>query len=709
MQRISPLLALLFLVASCEAPPSAPNLLLITMDTTRADHLSSYGYSRPTSPMLDALATEGVLFERAFSHVPITLPAHASILSGTFPLFHGARDNGHFVVRSELETLAERLKEQGYDTAAFVSAFVLDSRFGLNQGFDVYDDEYTQEWSEEKMRDARIYNQMVTDRPADQTTARALTWLQERGEKPFFLWVHYYDPHQRYDPPHPYDQVFQDSPYDGEIAFMDSQIGTLLETFRDRGLWRNTAVAVTADHGEGLGQHGETTHAVLTYDGTLHVPLIIKAPSHFPIEPSRTSRDVSHVDLFPTLLELLGLQPPQGLPGRSLVPLMNGEDRPQRPAYFESTLPHFSFGWEPLFGVRDQGWKYIHAPQRELYDLSQDPEELYNLAGSQESRRQEMEDLLFRVVEASVPPEGSQESTPLDAEAQRKLAALGYVGGGGGSDPGALNPREPSGRRSPNDGITFLPDYYLANGLAGRGRLAEAAEIFRGTLLPLDPANPSFLSTLANLERRLGHGEAAFELYRRAQALDPEDPTILIELGQLEGDRGRPEAAEALFETVQQLAPDNLTASYLRAYSAAANGRPKDAIEQYRKVLELDPSHRDSQINLGIELAKTGDSEAARKHFQQALVIAPFSPRAHYNLALLLLGKGLPREASTSFQNALRYRRPYPAARLGLATALLRSEDPESARQELEKLIEQAPRSPLAVQAKEMLGEIGIP
>ncbi len=703
--RFSPLATLLLvalLSAACEAPPERPNLLLITMDTTRADHLGSYGYDRSTTPVLDAFAAQGVRFEHCFSHVPITLPAHTGILTGSFPLFHGARDNGRFVVREDLTTLAERLKAQGYDTGAFVSAFVLDSRFGLDQGFDTYDDEYTEDWSEEKLRDARIYNQMVTDRPADQTTARAVAWLQERGDKPFFLWVHYYDPHQRYDPPHPYDQLFQDSPYDGEIAFMDSQIGNLFAALRKKDSWRDTTVVVTADHGEGLGQHGETTHAVLTYDATLHVPLMIKASADRGVEPRVASQRVSHVDILPTVLELLGLDPVAGLPGRSLLPAMSGESGTQRPTYFESVLPRFSFGWEPLFGVRAEDWKYIHGPQRELYDLRKDPGELYNLAAKEPERRQELESLLFRIVATSSPPEDSTSTVVMDAEARQKLAALGYVGGGG-TTATELNPRQPTGRRSPVASITYLPDYYLANALAGRGRLAESAEIFRTTLLPLDPENPTFLTTLANLERRLGRPEAAFELYRTAQALDPQDATILIELGQLEGDRGRLEAAETLFDSAYQLAPENLTAIYLRARAAAANGRPEVAIERYREVLALDPSHRDSRINLGIEFAKTGDLENAATELRETLQRAPFSPRAHYNLGLLYLGDDRFDEAMNSFEHALRYRRPYPAARLGLATALLRTQDLGNAREELEAVIQTVPQSALAAQAREML------
>ncbi len=684
-----------------------PNLLLITTDTTRADHLGCYGYPRPTSPNLDALATEAVRFERCFAHVPITLPSHASILSGTYPTFHGARDNGRFVVRDDLLTLAELLRGEGYATAAFVSAFVLDSRYGLDQGFDVYDDSYTADWSEEQLRDARIYNQMVTDRSADQTTGRALAWLSQTTAEPFFLWVHYYDPHQRYAPPHPYDQLFQDSPYDGEIAFMDDQIGELLAAFRERGQWDNTAVVVTADHGEGLGQHDETTHAALVYDSTLRVPLIVKPPASAGIAPRVEPGDTAHVDVMPTVLELLGVDPPPELHGRSLVSRMRGRPLPPPPAsYFECALPRFSFGWEPLFGVRDRGWKYIHAPRRELYHLAEDPDELYNLAASETERRADFEELLFSLLESrAMPPGSGAQQAAMDAETRRKLSALGYVGGSSGTDPSELSPRQPSGRRSPVDGAAYLADYYLANGLAGRGQLRDAARVFESTLVPLDPENPSFLTGLANLKRRLGHSDQAFELYRRAQAADPGDPSILVQIGQLESDRGRLAAAEQLFLSARQLAPEDLTASYLWARTAALDGRPQEAIERYREVLKSDPSHRDSLINLGVELAKAGQVDAGRARLARALEIAPLFPRAHYNLGMLELHGGQPVAAVAAFERALRYR-PYPEARLGLAIALLAADDPGRGRDELELLIAAAPRSSAAERARGLLATL---
>ncbi len=699
------LLVFLFL-GGCADEPSSPNLVLITTDTTRADHLGSYGYPKDTTPNLDKLAQKGVRFERAFAHVPITLPSHTSILSGTIPPFHGVRDNGGFMVRKDLVTLPEILKDQGYATAAFVSAFVLDSRYGLDEGFDVYDDQYKAQWSEEKLRDARIYNQMITDRPADQTTDRALKWLEQQGDQPFFMWIHYYDPHQRYDPPHPFNQIFRDNLYDGEIAFMDQEIGKVFQALKKRQLWDDTAVVVTGDHGEGLGEHGETTHAVLSYDSTLRVGLIIKPPGTTGIAPRVVQEPVSHVDILPTLGDILEVDLPDNLHGRSLVRAMLGQNSKQRPAYFENSLPYFSFGWESVWGIRHQGWKYIHAPHRELYRVAEDPQERFNLIQKEEDQSRVMETMLFAMADRYSLPEDAQSGTvAMDAETRQKLLALGYTGssGTGGTH---LQPKAPTGRRDPAEGVTFLPDFYLANGLAERGRLRDAAQIFESTLVPLDPDNLSFLTHLANLKRRLGHGDEAVLYYRRAQAINPEDASILVEIGQLEVDRGNLEAAEDLFESARQMAPSNVSATYFSAQVAARRGRSEVAVERYRELLVVDDSHRDTLINLGVELAKLGELEEGRQHLRQALTIAPFFPRAHFNLGHLELEAGEPQRAAKSFRRALRYRKRYPQAHLGLALALMELEDWTGAREELKVLQERFPRHPAAGKAEGLLTQL---
>ncbi len=691
-------------VAACGGA-ARPNVLLVTLDTTRADHLGAYGYPQATSPNLDRLAAEGVLFERAYSHVPITLPSHTSILTGTLPLWTGMRDNGRFVARGELVTLAELLAAEGYQTAAFVSAFVLDSRFGMDQGFDVYDDDYSAEWSEEDLRQARVYNQMITERAADQTAERALAWLA-RAREPFFLWVHFYDPHQRYDPPPPYGQRFPTAPYDGEIAFMDDHVGRIFEALRKGRRWEGTIVVATGDHGEGLGEHGESTHAVLVYDSTLHVPLIVKPHASFGGTPRRIGDAVGHVDILPTLLPMLGVDPPQPLHGRSLVPELRGETGRQRPIYFETDLPRFGFGWEPLFGVRSEGWKYIHGPQRELYDLGRDPGELLNAAAGETEQRQRLEELLFSIVEAgSAPPEVLRGGS-MDAETRQKLAALGYVSAGAATGEAELNPRTPTGRRSPRDGVRHLQEYYAATSLVAAGRLTEAAALYETSLLRFDPRNLAFLTGLAEIRRQLGDVDAAYTLYRRALEVESRDPSLLVELGQLELDRGKAEAAQALFLAALELAPEDLRALYFAAQSAADLGQHAEAVERYRRLLELDPSHLDTLINLGVELARAGRLDEGRAQLQTALRYSPFSSRAHHHLGLLELRAGRPEEAVPGLERALRYRPAYPSARLALGMALVESGGIERGRAELETVVANAPDTSIAESAKAVLASL---
>ncbi len=707
--RCRSLLAALLLAALAAGCGDArrPSLVLITVDTTRADHLGTYGYDRATSPHIDALAARSVRFEHAFAHVPITLPSHTSMMTGTIPVFHGVRDNGRFVVREDLVTLAEAARGAGYRTAAFVSAFVLESRFGLDQGFEVYDDEFSADWSEEDMREARLYNAMVTERPADQTTDRAVAWLEGIGDEPFFLWVHYYDPHQRYRPPAPYNGMFAGALYDGEIAFMDAQIGRLLERLRSGGRFEDSLVVLASDHGESLGQHGEQTHAVLTYDSTMRVAWLVKPPAGAGIEPGIDSRSVSLRDLFPTVAELMDLPIPDQVQG---VPLLGGGRRDparDRPIYFECHLPRFGYGWAPMFGVRAEGWKYIHGPRPELYHLAEDPEELFNRAGSEPERRRAYEELLFAQIRRESAPESQLEGgREFDAETRAKLAALGYVSGGEVA-ASELTPREPTGRRDPRATIAILNDYFVAQSLTSRGQFEQAALLYDGVLLRLDPANPTFLRSRGDIARELGDLEGALEAYRRAQAADPADPSILVDLGRLEMDRGRPQAAEDLLQAARQLDAADLSAAYFLARAAQELGRHEEALQRFEAALAIDPSHRDSLLQRALELGRLGRLDEARRELRAMLEATPFSARLHYNLGIVEYRSRRPEAAAEAFEKALRYRPSYLEARYALGLAKAEAGDRQGARTAFEEVVAQDPESERAGAARRALAELG--
>ncbi len=407
---------LLALGIACSPPVERPSVLLITLDTTRADRLGAYGKEQAGTRNLDALAREGALFEWAFTTVPITLPAHASILTGTYPDRHGVHDNG-WALPPEPVTLAEVFRDAGYRTAAFVSAFPLYSRFGLDRGFELYDDELPAQRSARRSVQQRFAQEVVED---------ASAWLTEIDpEDPFFLWVHFYDPHNSYLPPPPYTQWYASDLYQGEIAYMDEWVGKLIAKIEETGHAEDTIIAVVADHGESLGEHGERTHAELVYNSTMRVPLILRGG---PIEAGgRISDPVSVVDLLPTLLELVSLEVPEEVQGTSLAPALRGDSPPSRSIYFESLYSRLHHGWSELRSIVREGWKYIEAPaatgESELYALVEDPDELRNrIAEHPEVARRLREELRAQR------PQSAPASRPsLREEEQRQLEALGYL------------------------------------------------------------------------------------------------------------------------------------------------------------------------------------------------------------------------------------------------------------------------------------------
>jgi len=335
------------------------NVLMITIDTLRADRLSCYGNQDLKTPNIDMLAERGVLFSRAFGNTSTTLPSHANIFLGTTPNFHGVHENLNFIVNQDLLTLTERLKANGYSTGAFVGAYPLDSRFGLSQGFDVYDDQYQRDHSA---------NLSSLERKAEIVVGAALDWLQVQ-KQPWFLWIHCWDPHNPYDPPEPFKTQYQERLYDGEIAYVDMALGVLLDYLGENDLFDSTLIIFTGDHGESLGQHGEETHGYFAYNSTLWIPLIISFPETV---QGRSEDYVSHIDIFPTVCDILGIEKPSFLQGISLFPTLKGKKLPERQIYFESLYPYYSRGWAPLKGFIFKKKKFIDCPLLEFYDLGND-------------------------------------------------------------------------------------------------------------------------------------------------------------------------------------------------------------------------------------------------------------------------------------------------------------------------------------------------
>ncbi|MEW6743121.1 MAG: sulfatase-like hydrolase/transferase [Planctomycetota bacterium] len=555
--------------APLRSAPSPPrSLLLLSIDTLRADRLGCYGYSKAETRVIDQLAREGVLFEHLSSVVPLTLPSHTSMLTGTIPEFHGARDNGSFQAVAELPTLAEALRSRGFRTGAFVAAFVLDSQFGLDQGFETYGDV-----------PQRLLNLGAgyEERAASQVNAEALAWLDSlQPDERFFMFVHYFEPHRPYQPPTGVPHHMKDRPYDAEVTSVDAALGRLLEGLRSRGRLEETLLVVTSDHGESLGEHGEDCHGFFVYEGVLHVPLIL-VHSSLPAG-LRVPDRVSLVDLVPTILETLGAGVPElPPPARSLLPLIRGEVLEPAPTYFECFSPFYSYGWAPLRGVALGGYKLIRSPRPELYNLDSDPGEEKNVIAEGTRIARSLEEHLAALLEAN---HHGRPASPAEREASaevlEKLAALGYLR--------AAAKRELSDDLlDPKDGFAKVRKRDIAFAHYERGEHAKALAVIE-EILAEDPANATFQSHA---------GALLVSLKRFAEAV----PHLRVSLAGLRTAGNAYNLAECL----------------------TAVGEHEEAEQRYREALELNPKHLASWLRLGDLLGELGRKEEARECYRSFL------------------------------------------------------------------------------------------
>jgi len=564
--------------AILNVPPGAAagfNVLVVTLDTTRADHLGCYGYARAATPVLDRLAAGGVRFAEAVTVAPETLPAHATLFTGLLPPRHGVRTNSENRLESRHATLAEVARGRGYETAAFVSAFVLDARFGLDQGFDLYDDRV-------ESAEGAAFAAGNNERPASRTTDAALAWLRGREDRrPFLAWVHYFDAHAPYDPPEPFARRFADSPYDGEIAFVDAQLGRLLEGLEATGQRDKTLLVVVGDHGEGLGDHGERTHSVFLYRSATRVPLILANPRLFPRPAVVDEVVVSLADLAPTILDLLGVEDP---PPRDGLSLLGTKPDPKRSVYVESLVPYLDFGWAPLFGLRRLRESYVQAPRPECYDLRSDPGEQRNLLDPKAGKRgacAAQAQVLDRML-ASFPPHeaAAAGAPPADPETRERLQALGYLGG-----PGAGGAHGPLA--DPKDMIDVASLVVDANALLSSGRPAEALAVAQRAAAR-SPRDRTVLNTLAKIDLRLGRLKDAEDALRAFRAIQPKaDASVL--LAQILILDGRLDEAARLLDEAEGLDPRHGGVHIARGDLLARQGRKDEARASYERARKVDP------------------------------------------------------------------------------------------------------------------------
>ncbi len=584
---------------------SALNILLVTLDTTRADHLGCYGFSPAKTPNLDRLAQEGTRFARVYCPAPMTLPSHVSILSGLYPVTHGVRNNGH-VLPEGIRSLAEILKGRGCATAAFVSSFSVDSRFGLDRGFDVYDDTFQ---SQATLKSTNA------ERRAEETFDRFSRWLENNGSNRFFAWVHYYDPHLPYDPPQPYREEFSGRLYDGEIAYMDHYVGAILERLRTKGILEKTIIIAAGDHGEGLGDKVETGHGIFLYEEELRVPLIFHNRSIFP-RPRVSENQVRLVDVAPTILELIGLKDDAaGMPGQSLVPRLKGKAGKDLDSLIETFYPRESFGWSELVGIISGPWKFIEAPRPELYDLKTDPLENKNLYSVRVDKaaalKTKLENELLHLGSGG---QASGEPADTRAEDLEKLRSLGYVNFAP-AKPGSVLP-------DPKDKIDVLKLIQQAQAFEYEQQYPEAESVY-GQILKEIPDSPAAYVNLAILQAMQNKFDQVIETLNQGIACVPDSGILLVRMGHTYLVMGKSREALETMEKVLVLDPRNMDALTVCATTLDQAGRTEEARTYYERGLAVEPESRYLRTNYAGNLASSGKFNEAIKIYETLIADFP--------------------------------------------------------------------------------------
>jgi arylsulfatase A-like enzyme/Flp pilus assembly protein TadD len=624
-----------------------PNIVLITLDTTRADRMGFMGSKRGLTPNLDELARQSAVFTRAYAQAPLTSPSHATILTGTYPQYHHVLDFPD-VLGEDLPYAPAILQSHGYHTAAFIASLALDPHGGapgFDRGFDVYNAGFS---SAKFLAERDRYNSI--ERRADEVVSRATTWLRHDPAGPFFIWVHLYDPHEPYDPPEPYKSRYAAEPYDGEIAYMDSAVGKLLRELKTRGLYDGAMLAVMADHGESLGAHGEDTHGFFLYDETIRVPLLIKLPQAGAAK-KRIENPVELVDVMPTMLQAAGIAVPFEVQGESLLELMTTTSKREseqsamaanswrdRAAYAESDYPRLAFGWSSLQSLRTGKYLYIQAPRRELYDETVDPEAEHNLASTSAAVANTLAGQVRAFLDKTTgkreaPKLSDEKVAALDPALQQKLASLGYIAGESHiakpSDEGA----------DPKDKIATANTIRNTNALLDNGHYEEAVPILE-KLIAQEPDMPMLYFKLGGVYMHLEQYDRAYPMLSKAVELDPKFTMAELDLSKTLMRLGDVQGATIVLERLTARVP-NLIDAHLLLEIAYARANRAETISECEKVLKIMPEQYGTYMVLGRYLAKSGDPAAALPKLQKAAMLRPQRAEPHIALAEVydLLGR----------------------------------------------------------------------
>lgn len=672
-RRLKPLSGFL---SSSRATP----VLLITVDTLRADHVGCYGSRAAETPAIDFLAAQGVRFDDALAQIPLTTPSHAVILSGTYGMWNGSRDYVRSRMRPDAGLIAQAFQRHGYDTAAFVSAWPVGSSWGFARGFQTFDDRI-----ESHSADNPTF--LSAERRAGETIDHTLAWFKarpanEKAAKPFFVWVHLYDPHSPYDPPEPFHSVYAGHLYDGEIAYADSQLGRLFDYLRQSGDYDRALVVLLSDHGESLGEHGEDEHGFFVYRSTLRVPLIFKLPSGTAgaNDPRVIESPVGIVDVAPTLLELTHLQDSlaRQFQGSSLAALVLGKSAAsQRPVYSESYYGLDSFGWCPLRSVTTARYQYIDAPRAELYDVAQDPSEKHNLLQQHNADasvlRDEISNIERRYTATASP---ASPALPVSSEAVEKLRSLGYVAYS--APVVSMNDKD---RPDPKDHVETFKAALLGEKLAGKNDFEGSDRV----LLPLRAKEPDlfFISFRMGENARAEHRLAEAE--RQLQAclkINPSFDPALISLAQVTVEEGKPDEARALLEFAISKNPRSYQAYNELGRMARSAWRLDEAQKYLQKAVELNPGDAPSEQNLGMTLIDAQQYKEAVKPLEAAVSLGTNDPQVFYGLATAYLNTHQPKKAIEAARKGLAARGDPAAARLDHVFASLQAGDRQGAMSE---------------------------
>lgn len=660
-----------------------PNIVFITLDTTRADRLPCYGYDKVKTPYLDELAREGVVFEQCFSPTALTLPSHSSMMTGIYPTYHGVRVNGNTALSQNHATLAELFNRQGYRCGAFIAAFVLDGRWGLKQGFHYYDDNF----------DLQKYKQLDlgrVQRPGDQVMDEALSWLDNQTDKPFFCWIHLYDPHTPYEPPEPYRSMYGnrglEGLYDGEIAFTDLQIGRCVSWLRQKGLEKKTILVIMGDHGEGLGEHGELTHGYFIYDYAVHVPFLIITPFD-DLKGIRVPTQVRTIDLYPTLLEMVNLPVPAENQGESLIPaLFEPQKTVHRKVYGESMTPGIQYGWASLHSLRTGKYKYIEAPRPELYDLANDPEERNNLVRRLPDLAKRFKNELKQIMDTTSEGAPEPETANLDSDTLQRLATLGYVGA-----PVSKKSRKHGQLADPKDKQEIFEAISLASEYVSREKYAEAAKQLEGVLAK-EPGIPQAKLVLATCYEELDRVEDAKKQLDDILKDDPNSLQALIGMASLLSEEGKDEDVITLCKKAISMDERNTLAYTLIGEVYMGKLEHENALEYLEKAVEIQPKLTRNRLNLGacyLGLKRYGE---ANKILKDIAAKNPKFPSVHFHLGLLYEEQGQFESARDAYREEVKLHDKFVPARFNLGKLLLRFNDFEGYMSHMREVVKLAPK-----------------